>query len=473
MGDVNDNEFPEIVADIQKQITALGTNTKENYEEIRKGYESMQALMKEKDEKLDNLVQVQVQKWAEDLSTREEARIKEIDAKLAEEKAALTKRLDAFEVAIKRPAQGSGNLEQVKKEEEHARQLLINTLAVRRKGSGVNFQEAQKLEVNTDQYKEYCDAFKSWAATANNTAGSVLMQHEKALSVGTDPDGGYTVTPVMSNRIIKRLFEMDPMRALATIESITTEAIEWLADYDDPGGGWESETVSNPNTATPTWNKKRIPVHVLAARPRATQTLLEDSSINIEQWLANKQANRFGRIEAAAFVNGDGVGKPRGFLTYDDYDTAGTDQWGRIERTNMGAPAALTADGFIDLKYSLIEQYLGRASWLMNRLTVAAAMQLKNGTGDYIWKPGLVDDRHSTILGSDVRMSTTMPQVAAGALSVAIADWAEAYMIVDRLGISVQRDPFTVKPYVEFYTRKRVGGDVINYQAIKIGTVAA
>ena len=141
----------------------------------------------------------------------------------------------------------------------------------------------------------------------------------------------------------------------------------------------------------------------------------------------------------------------------------------------MGHATALTADGFIDIKYSLKEQFLGMATaWLMNRSTVAAAMKLKDGTGNYIWKPSmLASDPGSSILGIPVRMSTTMPAVAAGALSVALADWKEAYTIVDRLGITIQRDPYTVKPLVEFYTRKRVGGDVTNFEAIKIGVISA
>ena len=109
----------------------------------------------------------------------------------------------------------------------------------------------------------------------------------------------------------------------------------------------------------------------------------------------------------------------------------------------------------------------------MNRLSVADTMYLKDGNGAYIWKPGFADDpAGSTILGLPVRMSTTMPVVAAGALSVAIADWREAYVIVDSMGVTVQRDPFTAKPFVEFYTRKRVGGDVTNFQAIKLGVIS-
>jgi len=138
----------------------------------------------------------------------------------------------------------------------------------------------------------------------------------------------------------------------------------------------------------------------------------------------------------------------------------------------MGAAAALTGDGFHDVKMSLIEHYLNRGTWLMNRLTVNETLQLKDGTGNYIWRAGLEPNMPSNILGLPVRMSTTMPTIAAGTLSVAIADWREAYMVVDRLGITIIRDNLTVKPMIEFYTRKRVGGDVINYQAIKLGKIA-
>ena len=162
-----------------------------------------------------------------------------------------------------------------------------------------------------------------------------------------------------------------------------------------------------------------------------------------------------------------GVGMNRGFLTY-----ANGTNYGQIERTNMQAAAAVTADGFVAVKYSMIEQFLGRGTWLMNRTTVRDTMYLKDGEGRYIWKPGFQDDSQASILGSPVRMSTSMPAVAAGALAVAFADWAEAYMVVDRLGITIQRDPYTQKPMIEFYTRKRVGGDVVNYQAIKLGNIA-
>jgi HK97 family phage major capsid protein len=349
---------------------------------------------------------------------------------------------------------------------------MIDCMVVNDKtGKGANWEHVAAREVDVEGFKTYKTAYNAFLRTRDEKFLSA--DHMKAMILGSDPDGGYTVTPVMNNRIITRQYESDPLRQLASVERISTDAMEWMVDFDEAGAGWEGETETGAETDTPKTFKKRIPVHVMYAKPKASQTLLEDSSINIENWLADKVASRFNRIEAASFITGNGVGKPRGILTYSNYDTAGTDQWGRIERTNMGAAAALTADGFIDVKFSLVEQYLNMGTWLMNRLTVADAMQLKNGNGDYIWKAGLAEDRHGTILGMPLRMSTTMPVVAAGALSVAIADWREAYMIVDRLGITVQRDPYTAKPMVEFYTRKRVGGDVANFQAVKIGVIAA
>jgi HK97 family phage major capsid protein len=285
----------------------------------------------------------------------------------------------------------------------------------------------------------------------------------------SDPDGGYTVPTAMSNKIIKRLYEIDPLRSLAAVESITTGAIEWLVDNGDAGSGWEgNETVATTSVTTPQIGKKRIPVNTLATRPRISQILLEDSGINIEQFLANKVADRFGRDEAAAFVSGDGINKPRGFLTY-----ANGTAWGTIEQINMGAAANLTADGFISIKYHMIEQYLNSGTWLMNRSTVQAALQLKDGAGNYLWQPSFMAGQPSTILGLPVRMSTSMPAVTANTLSVALGAFKEAYMIVDRLGITVQRDPYTDKPLVEMYFRKRVGGDVTNFDAIKIGVIAA
>lgn len=454
---------PQIIEGIVKGINAVGETSKENFEIINKDIVALQDLIKVQDDKLDPLVKTQVTKLAEDVSIRHD----EMEKKMAE-------RMDLFETAMQRTNKGGDMTpEDQKKEAEALRDFRVSTMAVRT-GEGVSKKsfDLNKESLSSEMFTNYKNSFEGFIRNPGDER-TLTPEQAKDLSVGVDPDGGYTVTPVMSAKIIQRVFETDPIRQLASVESITTSAIEWLVDFDQAGGEWEGESDVPADTTTPKFNKKRIPVHILSTRPKATQTLLEDSGINIESWLAGHIARRFGRLEGAAFVSGNGVGRPRGFLTYPNYTTAGVDEWGHVEQINMGAAAALTADGFSSIKYSMVEDLMDRGTWMMNRTTVRDAMQLKDGEGRYIWQPGLQVGQPSSLLGLPTRMSTTMPAVAAGALSVCLADWAEFYMIVDRLGITIQRDPYTQKPFVEFYTRKRVGGDVTNFQAGKIGVVAA
>jgi len=458
---------PAVVKAIQDEIKKLGDNTKANFDELHKSYEAVKGLIGEGDGKFNALLEERITKFSEEITTRQVAIDEKIAITIQEQKDSLDARIDAVETAFKRVPNEDNSLSVVQKADQlkEAKDFMINAMIVRDKSDkGATFDRVKQMEVDVEVYDGYKQAFELFIRKDERLATPEAL---KALSVGVDPDGGYTVTPVMSNRIIKRLFEADPIRQLASVESISTGAIEWLVDWDQFGFGWEGETETSDETDTGKLYKKRIPVHIMYAKPRATQTLLEDSGINIENWIADKVANRFTRGEGAAFVNGNGVGKPRGILSYGNGVAFGT-----VEQIAMQAAAALTADGFIAVKYSMIEQYLSRGTWLMNRLTVADAMYLKDGTGAYIWKPSFKDDENSTILGLPVRMSTSMPTVAANTLSVALADWTEAYMVVDRLGITIQRDPFTAKPYVEFYTRKRVGGDVTNFQALKLGIIS-
>lgn len=465
----NNFSEPEVVKAVTSEIKKLGENTKANYDELNRRHVELKDLLDSNETKMNALVEEQLKKLATDVTTRQESldqSNKEIKEKQEEYFKGVTDRIDALEVAFKRsPAGTSEKDEKMKKEALSFYTAVLATSSGENKG--VTHEMLKKIEIDVNKYDAYNKSFEDLIRTRQEVRLS-NPERFKALSVGIDPDGGYTVTPAMNDAMIKRLFEVDPMRQLATIETITTGAMEWLVDWDEAGWGWEEETVAGAETTTPEFNKKRIPVHVIYAKPRASQVLLEDSGINITDWLAKKVADRFLRGESAAFITGNGVGKPRGITTYADGAV-----YGSVEQTNMGAADALTADGFYNLKYSLIEQYLERGTWLMARGTVAAALLLKDGMGNYLWNPNYREDNHSTLLGLPVRMSTTMPAVAANALSVAIADFKEAYTIVDRLGITIQRDPFTVKPMVEFYTRKRVGGDITNFQAIKIGVIAA
>ncbi len=312
----------------------------------------------------------------------------------------------------------------------------------------------------------YTKEFRQFVLSGN--IGRLEELSTKALAVGSDPDGGYWVTPEVSARIVEKLFESSPMRELATVETTTSSSWEYLPDTDEPGSGWVGETQARPETTSPEIKKGEIVVHELYAEPRATQKILDDAGVNVEAWLGRKVGGKFGRDEATAFVSGNGVGLPRGILTY----PAGT-AWAQIEQVNSGSASTLTGDGLIDLETALKAPYRARAVWLMNRTTQAVVRKFKDGQNQYLWQPGLAQGVPPTLLGYPVRLADDMPVVAASALAVAFGDFREAYTIVDRLGIRILRDAFTAKPFVKFYTTKRVGGDVVNFEAIKLQKVAA
>ena len=290
---------------------------------------------------------------------------------------------------------------------------------------------------------------------------------QKALSVGSDPDGGYVVDPDTSGRVTKKVYETSPMRQYASIQVISTSSLEGLFDLDEAAAGWVGETDSRPETGTPKLQKWSIPTHELYAEPRATQKLLDDASIDMESWLSGKVADKFARVEAAAFVNGSGVDKPRGFLTYPD----GTANPGQIQRIGTGVNGAFAAapaggDAFISMVYGLKAPYRNNATFAMNRGTQGAVRLLKDTDGHYIWQPSIVAGQPSTLAGYGVASFEDMPaHTVTDSLAVAFADFGEMYQIVERIGIRVLRDPYTAKPYIKFYTTKRVGGDVINFEA--------
>ena len=300
----------------------------------------------------------------------------------------------------------------------------------------------------------------------------------KALSVGSDPEGGYWVPREVSDQMVKTVFETTPMRQLANIIETSTDALEMIVDKNEAVANWVGETESRAETATPDIARVRIPVHELHAQPKATQKLLDDASINVEQWLSEKVAAKFARTEATAFVSGNGVAQPRGFL---DYPTASTGDdtrsWGTLQYVASGAAGAFASsdpgDVLFDLIAALKPAYRPGAAWLMNTATASTIRKFKTADGAYIWQTGLQAGQPATLLGFPVMESEDMSDVAADSLSIAFGNWRQGYQIVDRTGIRVLRDPFTAKPFTLFDTTKRVGGDVVNFEAIKLLKMAA
>ena len=454
-------ELTALQEQVVKQIKEFGEDSKKNYEELRENHKKLQEIVERNQS--DQYDKNFIDKLVEDMSIRQEA----LDKQSKETLEQAEKKANELQAAFQRLGAPTQHVD-----EKSAKDLLMfsKSCITNRTDSKVKDAELKGNIVTPEQFAEYERAFVKYIKSPN--ANALTPEEVKILSVGIDPHGAYTITPQMSNRILQKLFEADPIRRLATVEAITGPYLEWFVDWDEADAGWEGETESGAETSTPDIGMRRVDAFTMYAKPKATQNIIEDAGINIETWIANKVANKFMRKEGAAFVTGDGLKKPRGFLTYATSTT--DDEYGKIKQIGMGADADITADGFIDIKYALVEYYLNSASlaWLMQRATVAKVMKLKDGDGAYIWKPGMTADAKSTILGINVEMSPTMPAVAANALSVALSDWSEAYTIVDRLGITVQRDPYTKKPYTEFYTRMRVGGDVVNFQAIKLGKIS-
>lgn len=279
----------------------------------------------------------------------------------------------------------------------------------------------------------------------------------KALSTDSDPDGGYMVPTQRANSIIEKLVEYSPIRMLANVVTITGNAYEVPAE-DDPifEANWVSERGSRPETSTGSLRMERIPVHEIYAKPRATQTMLDDSAFNVEGWINNRVATRFAVLEAQAFLSGDGVGKPEGILTKSG-----------ITEVVSGDASKITADSLIEIYYNLPEFYVRNSTWLMKRSTIKEIRKLKTNDNQYLWQPGLAGVAPATILDRPYVEAVDMPAIATNAYPVLFGDFRAAYTIVDRQGIRILRDPYSSKPYVEFYTTRRVGGQVVQADALR------
>jgi HK97 family phage major capsid protein len=347
-------------------------------------------------------------------------------------------------------------------DETKARMDQMHTALSRPAAGGVEQKNAKDIE-----YKEAFSQYVRKGIVSPILAPDHHMEG-KSLSVQSDPDGGYLVSPAMSSRINTVIFETSPIRQLATVETISTDSLDIMDDVNEATAGWTSETGTVSETNTPQIGKRNIPVHELYAQPKATQKVIDDAERDVEAWLSGKIAEIFARKQNTAFVSGTGAGQPRGILTY----TAGT-SWGQIQQVNSGTSGVVTGDGLIALFYALKEDYSRNATFLMNRTVVQAVRQIKETTNQYIWQPGLQAGQPATLLGVPVMMASDMPTAAADSLSVAVGDFKRAYTVVDRIGMRTLRDPFTDKPFVKFYTTTRVGGDVTNFEAIKLLKLAA
>lgn len=294
---------------------------------------------------------------------------------------------------------------------------------------------------------------------------------EKALSIGSGTDGGYLVPAELEREVMLRLAQISPIRAIAGNRQVSSAVFNKPFSATGPAVGWVAETAARPQTSNQQLQQLAFPTMELYAMPAASQALLDDAAIDVEQWIAEEVQQAFAEQEGAAFVTGDGVTQPKGFMSYAKVAAASW-TWGNLGYLATGVAGALPAsnpsDKLVDLVYAVKAGYRQNATWVMNRKTQGEIRKLKDGQGNYLWQPPATAGAQATLMNFPVVEAEDMPIIAADAFPIAFGDFRRGYLVVDRLGVRVLRDPYSAKPYVLFYTTKRVGGGVQDFDAIKL-----
>lgn len=297
----------------------------------------------------------------------------------------------------------------------------------------------------------------------------------KAMSTQVNADGGYMVQSQMEAGIRERLRRTSPVRAVANVVSLDGNSYDILVERGDAGAEWAGERASRSETDTPTVNRISIALHELSALPKVSQRLLDNATFDVEGWLTGYVADKFARTEATAFVSGDGVNKPKGFLSYgkstaaDDSRAVETLQY-RVTGASGAFATSGPADVLVNTFYDLQGGYQANASWMMKNTTAAAVAVLKDGDGSYLLQ-GMMNAEGvfvRTIQGRPMFIADDMPAIGADSYSIAVGDFGAGYTIVDGKSVTVLRDPYSAKPHVLFYTTKRVGGGLVEADAIKL-----
>ncbi|AOE63784.1 phage major capsid protein [Pseudomonas corrugata] len=324
----------------------------------------------------------------------------------------------------------------------------------------------------TKAASEHKTAFLQFVRKGTDTGLGELQA--KALQVGVEADGGYAVPEEMDRTIIELLRDTSPMRQVCNQITVGSPDYKRLVALGGAGSGWVGETDPRPETGTPTLGQISAFMGEIYSNPQATQTSLDDMFFNAEQWLNSEVAREFSEKEGNAFLLGNGTNKPKGLLAYPLLTTADDVRaFGSLQKIISGSAGAFTGDTMIDLIHSLKAGYRANGKFMMGNLTVAYVRKLKDSDGNYLWRPGLEAGQPSSLLGYGITENEDMPDIAADANAIAFGDFKRAYTIVDRIGTRVLRDPYTNKPYVGFYTTKRVGGMLVDSQAVKVLTLSA
>ena len=310
-------------------------------------------------------------------------------------------------------------------------------------------------------------AFDAYLRNGDDDGLRGLELDGKSMSTAVNSDGGYLVDPQTADRVQSVLNAGASIRAIASVVQVEATSYDVLVDHADVGAGWATESGAQAETDTPQIDRITVPLHELSALPKASQRLLDDSAFDIEGWLAGRIADKFARAEAAAFVSGDGIDKPTGFLSHPAVDN-GVWTWGNLGYVPSGTNANPEADAIIELVYALGAAYRKNAVFVMNSKTTAKVRKLKDTDGRFLWSDGLAAGEPARLMGYPVLVAEDMPDPATDAMAIAFGDFSAGYTVAERPDLRILRDPFSAKPHVLFYATKRVGGDVSDFAAIKL-----
>ena len=281
----------------------------------------------------------------------------------------------------------------------------------------------------------------------------------KSMNSVSGEDGGFLVSKSIYQIVNSTIDSLSLLRKLASVEKISTNFLDLIEEQGVMGSAWVLETANREVTENKSFTKRTINTHEMYAQPKATQKLLDDASVNIEKWLAEKIGESFAGLEAAAFFKGKGGEMPRGILTFDQKE---------IQATKIAADKTINYDNIMDLVHSLPYEYHENASLIAHPQAICELRKIKDkASGIYLWHPAIESGKANMIFGLPIYEDRNMPQIADGNIAIVLADFKKAYKIVDRAGIKILRDPYTEKPFVKFYATKRVGADLIDRAAIK------
>lgn len=322
--------------------------------------------------------------------------------------------------------------------------------------------------------EEFKAKVRNWASTGNADGRGPEI---KALSIGTNADGGFAVPKVIDLAVEKLARDISPIRAISNVVSISTNDYNKLVNVNGTTSGWVAETATRTETSTPQLANIQIPPGELYVNAMATQPSLDDPLFDMEAWLMENIYEEFFRAEGAAFVSGNGTNRPTGFIaTGTPVATADSARaFGQLQYIASGGAAALptSADTYLDIVHALKAAYRTNATWVTNKAVLGAIRKLKDTANQYLWQPSVQAGTPAQFMGYAVVEAEDMPAVAANVFPLAFGDFRRGYLITDRKDVMMLRDPYSNKPYIGFYATKRVGGKVVNSEAIKLLKIAA